>query len=101
MLETARPGEAEAPGRLSMRVKLTACGLLAFALCERNTRPRVVDPHSVLLSAVDRCVQLTSPPRRVPDEKVGDWASKSPPIFTQSPHWAAKSPVNSLQCWSR
>src|SRR5260221_83241 len=36
MLETARPGEAEAPGRVSMRVKLTACGLLAFALCERD-----------------------------------------------------------------
>ena len=84
MLEIARPGEFEAS--VSIRVKLTAVGSAASALCETNTRPRVVEIHSVPLSAVDRWVQLTSPPWRVPDENVGDWLNASPPIFTQSPH---------------
>src|SRR5205814_677276 len=99
MLEIARPGSFDES--VSIRVKLTAVGSAAFALCETNTRPRVVEIHSLPLSAVDRCTQLMSPPRRVPVEFVGDWLSASPPIFTQSPHGAAKSPVNSLQCWSR
>src|SRR5438552_9938570 len=107
MLEIARPGSADPPGRLSIRVSTTSFGFAAFALCETKTRPSVVLAHRVPLSAVERCTQLTRPPRRVPAANVGEWLKLelspycAPPIVTQSPHCAAKSPVRSLQCWSR
>jgi hypothetical protein len=107
MLEIARPGSAEPPGRLSIRVSTTSSGFAAFALCETKMRPSVVLAHSVPLSAVERCTQLMRPPRRVPAENVGECVKSelspycAPPMVTQSPHCDAKSPVRSLQCWSR
>src|SRR6476469_7714328 len=96
ILDTARFGEFGADK--SHRVNVTVLAGSASAFFEMKTRPVVVDAHSVELSAVVRLIQPMAPPLRVP--RLAE-VNETPSSGTQSPHCTVKSPVNSLQCWSR
>src|SRR5258708_6205058 len=96
MLLIARNGAFAASE--SSRVNVTALAGSASAFAEMKTRPRVVAAHSVELSVDVREIQPRLPPLRLPR---ADDVSENPSSGTQSPHCTVKSPVNSLQCWSR
>src|SRR6266404_8097700 len=96
MLLIGRPGEFAAS--VSSLVNVTALAGSASAFFEMKTRPRGVAAQRVELSLVARLTQLIWPPARVPRELV---VSDRPSSVTQSPHCTVKSPVNSLQCWSK
>src|SRR6266480_661746 len=82
----------------SRRVNVTALAGAASAFFEMNRRPVVVEAQSVELSLEVRLIQPTAPPLRAPRV---DEVSVAPSRSSQSPHCTVKSPVNSLQCWSR
>src|SRR5947208_576374 len=95
---------------VSRRVNITALAGSAFAFFEMNRRPVVVEAHNVELSAEVRLIQPTEPPLRVAPyvhvfvvvvAHVSRPFVDASPSCTQSPHCTVKSPVNSLQCWSR
>src|SRR5436853_3839219 len=96
ILDTARPGALAAS--VSSRVNVTALAGFASAFFEMKTRPVVVAAHSVELSLVVRLIQPMDPPLRLPRL---DEVNEAPSRGCQSPHTTLKSPLNSLQCWSR
>ena len=56
----------------------------------------LVAAQPVLVSDGVRSTDVIVPPGRVPSAAEVNGVE---PIGAQSPHWTAKSPVHSLQCW--
>ena len=88
----------ELASSVSSLVNVTALAGSASAFFEIKSRPVWVEAQRVEVSLFVRLIQPTAPPLRVPRV---DEVSVAPSRNSQSPHCTVKSPVNSLQCWSR